>query len=82
MNEFLFILLKTAYAPISIQTKVVCLYFMKGQLCIQCMYLYYYFLLKPALWRCMGVNYNNNKEAKKRHSKITGQYEKKSHTGV
>ena len=82
MHEFLFVLLKTAYAPmlpqaISIQTIVVCLYFMKGQLCTQCMYLYYYFLLKPALWRCMGENYNNKKGAKKRHSKITCQYEKK-----
>ena len=46
-----------------------------------CMYvcMYYYFLLKPALWRCMGVNYNNEKQGKKRYSKITGQHEK-SHT--
>ena len=30
-----------------------------------------------ALWQCMGVNYNNKKQGKKRYSKITGQYEKR-----
>ena len=37
--------------------------------------------LKVALWRCMGVNYNNKKQAKMRYSTITGQHEK-NHTQV
>ena len=43
--------------------------------------MYYFLLLKPALWRCMGVNYNNKKQAKTRYSKIAGQHEK-CHTQV